>query len=137
MLIIKLCQCSRNNDDANKTIVTPKYYPQTLSSTSVLLFSSENHWKNCNNIFTRINIKYENIVKLNILLRLCHVTFVINYEIRYYSSHFYSYKDHKPTMLVRNYWEKREKRRRTWSYKQLKTLLREHMVKLKIISLYI
>ena len=41
------------------------------------------------------------------------------------------------TMLVRNYWEKREKLRRTWSHKELKTILREHMVKLKIISLYI
>ena len=37
------------------------------------------------------------------------------------------------TMLVRNYWEKREKLRRTWSHKELKTILREHMVKLKII----
>ena len=43
----------------------------------------------------------------------------------------------RPTRLVRNYWEIGEKRRRTWNHKQLKTLLREHMVKLKIISLYI
>ena len=40
-------------------------------------------------------------------------------------------------MLVRNYRDKREKRCCSGSYKQCKTLLKEHMVRFKINSLYI
>ena len=39
--------------------------------------------------------------------------------------------------LHRNYWHNYEKRCCVISHKQLKTLLRDNMVKLKIISLYI
>ena len=41
------------------------------------------------------------------------------------------------TMLVRNYRDKREKRCCSGSHKQCKTLFKDHMVRLKIISLYI
>ena len=41
------------------------------------------------------------------------------------------------TSLHRNYWHNYEKRCCVISHKQFKTPLREHMVKLKIISLYI
>ena len=41
------------------------------------------------------------------------------------------------TIVDRIYWDNYEKRYFFASHKQLKTLLREHMVKLKIISLYI
>ena len=41
------------------------------------------------------------------------------------------------TTVVRNYWHNYEKRYCFGSHKQLKTLFRDHMVKLKIISLYI
>ena len=43
----------------------------------------------------------------------------------------------KTTIVDRIYWDNYEKRYFFASHKQLKTLLREHMVKLKIISLYI
>ena len=41
------------------------------------------------------------------------------------------------TMLVRNYRDKREKRCCCGSHKQCKTLFKDHMVRFKIISLYI
>ena len=44
---------------------------------------------------------------------------------------------HFQTIMCKNYWEKCEKRRSVASHKQFKTLLRAHMAKLKIISLYI
>ena len=40
-------------------------------------------------------------------------------------------------MLVRNYGDKREKQCCSGSHKQRKTLFKDHMVRLKIISLYI
>ena len=43
----------------------------------------------------------------------------------------------EPTIVDRIYWDNYEKRYFLGSHKHLKTLLREHMVKLKIISLYI
>ena len=42
-----------------------------------------------------------------------------------------------PTTVVRNYWHNYEKRYCFGSHKQCKTLLKDHMVSLKIISLYI
>ena len=41
------------------------------------------------------------------------------------------------TIVDKIYWDNYEKRYCFGSHKQLKTLLRDHMVKLKIISLYI
>ena len=41
------------------------------------------------------------------------------------------------TMVVRNFRDKREKRCCTGSHKQCKTLFKHHMVRFKIISLYI
>ena len=46
-------------------------------------------------------------------------------------------KSLKPTTVVRNYWHNYKKRYCFGSHKQFKTLFRDHMVKLKIISLYI
>ena len=43
----------------------------------------------------------------------------------------------RSTTLHRNYWHNYEKRCCVISHKQLKTLLRDNMVKLKIISIYI
>ena len=41
------------------------------------------------------------------------------------------------TMLVRNYGDKREKRCCSGCHKKCKTFVKDHMVRLKIISLYI
>ena len=40
-------------------------------------------------------------------------------------------------MVFRNYWHNHEKRCCSGSHKQCKTLLKDHMVRLKIMSLYI
>ena len=43
----------------------------------------------------------------------------------------------KPTMVFKNYWHNYEKRCCSDSHKQCKTLFKDHMTRLKIISLYI
>ena len=54
-----------------------------------------------------------------------------------YPGVFLSCKSTHPTTVVRNYWHNYEKRYCFGSHKELKTLFRDRMVKLKIISLYI
>ena len=43
----------------------------------------------------------------------------------------------RPTIVDKIYWPKYKKRCCSCSHKQCKTLLRDHMVRLKIMSLYI
>ena len=47
------------------------------------------------------------------------------------------YKTKESTILTKNYGQNCEKRRCPLHHKQFKTLFREHMVRLKIISLYL
>ena len=65
---------------------------------------------------------------------------LVTYSDSIRSSKFRSialYLSHVATTVHRNYWDKCEKRSCSASHKQCKTLFRDHMVRLKIISLYI
>ena len=61
----------------------------------------------------------------------------VKIQIKNNTFHFSDFSFLSTTTAVRNYWHNYEKRYCFGSHKQLKTLLREHMVKLKIVSLYI
>ena len=76
------------------------------------------------------NLNIQHTEHFHNLLSADHsLTLDIGWVINKFSNH--------PTMLVRNYRDKRAKRCCSGSHKQCKTLFKDHMVRFKIISLYI